>query len=65
MKFKELDIVKVTKNCEKGIKIGDIGTVLIAFRSPYEAYEVEFLDENGYPKAQCTLLPDMLELVKL
>ena len=27
-------------------------------------YEVEVLDEEGNPKAQCTLLPDDLELVE-
>lgn len=63
MKFKEYDTVRIMKDCDEGIKRGAIGAILIVFEKPREAYEVEILDEKGNPKAQCTFLPDDLELV--
>lgn len=51
------------KDCEESVKKGDIGVILMAFENPREAYEVEILNEKGNPKAQCTLVPDDLELV--
>jgi hypothetical protein len=63
MKFKEYDTVRVIKDCEEWIKKGEIGAVLMTFNQPNEAYEVEFVDEDGYPKAQRTFLPEELELV--
>lgn len=63
MKFKEYDTIKVTKYCEEGICKGEIGAIIMAFEKPQEAYEVEFLDEEGFPKAQCTLRPEEMELV--
>ena len=65
MKFKEYDTVKVKKDCEEGVISGEIGAVIMVFEKPQEAYEVEFVDEDGNPKAQCTLLPDELELAKI
>ena len=64
MKFKEYDTVRIMKDCEEGVKKGEIGAVLMVFEKPREAYEVEILDEEGNPKIQCTLLPDELKLVK-
>lgn len=61
MKFKELDTVRIVKDCNEEIKRGEIGVVVMLFEQPREAYEVEVLDENGYTKAQCTFLPDELE----
>lgn len=61
MKFKEYDTVRVLKDCDEGVKKGEIGAILMVFEEPREAYEVEFLDSEGYPKAQCTLLPNDLE----
>ena len=52
------------KDCEEGVKKGELGAILMVFEEPQEAYEVEILDEEGNPKAQCTLLPDDLELVE-
>ena len=63
MKFKEYDTVKVKKDCDGGIQKGDIGSILMVFDKPNEAYEVEFLNSDGKPKAQCTLLPDEIEKV--
>lgn len=62
MKFREYDTVKIMKDCEEGVKKGELGVILMVFEEPQEAYEVEILDEKGNPKAQCTLLPDELEL---
>lgn len=64
MKFKELDIVKILRKCDKKVQIGDIGVVVMVFDNPNEAYEVEVIDKDGFTKAQCTLFPDELELVK-
>lgn len=62
MKFKEYDTVRIMKDCEEGIKKGEIGTILMAFWGPREAYEIEILDDKGNLK-HCTLLPDDLELI--
>lgn len=64
MKFKEYDTVMIMKDCEAGVKKGELGVILMVFEEPREAYEVEILDKEGNPKAQCTLLPDDLQLVK-
>ena len=37
--------------------------VIMAFTTPNEVYEVEFLDEEGNRKAECTLLPGEIEHV--
>lgn len=63
MKFKECDTVKIMKDCNKEIKKGQIGVVIMVFKKPREAYEVEVLDEKGCIKAQCTFLPNELELI--
>lgn len=63
MKFKEYDTVRIMKDCDEGVKKGEFGAIIMVFEDPYEAYEVEVLDVDGNPKAQCTLLPDDLELV--
>ncbi|MBC2250445.1 DUF4926 domain-containing protein [Listeria sp. FSL L7-0123] len=64
MKFQEYDIVRLLKHYENNVKKDDIRAVIMVFTEPNEAYEVEFLDEEGYYKAQCTILPDDLEKVK-
>ena len=64
MKFSEYDCVKTLCNFpEQGIMKGEIGTVIIAFANPNEAYEVEFDDGNGRPKATFPILPNDLENV--
>lgn len=63
MKFKECDAVRIMVDCGEAVKKGEIGAVLMVFEEPQEAYEVEFLDDEGNPKAQYTLRPDDLELV--
>jgi hypothetical protein len=64
MKFNELDNVRTLRNfSEEGIKAGEIGVVVIAFTKPHEAYEVEFDDGKGSPKATFPILPQDLEKV--
>lgn len=65
MKFKEFDTVRIVRDCEEGLKKGEIGAVIMVFEKPREAYEVEVLDEDGNLKIQCTLLPEDLELVEI
>ena len=64
MKFKEYDTVRIMKDYEEDVKKGELGVIIMAFEKPREAYEVEIVDDEGNPKAQCTLLPDDLELIK-
>ena len=64
MKFKEYDTVRIIRDCEEGVKKGEIGVVLMVFQEPQEAYEVEVLDEDGNFKIECALLADDLELVE-
>jgi hypothetical protein len=64
MKFREYDPVRTRRDfLEQGITKGEVGTVIIAFTKPNEAYEVEFDDGNGRPKATFPILPDDLEKV--
>ena len=65
MKFREYDTVIIINDCKNGAKKGEIGTILIVFKEPIEAYEVEIADEKGRTKAQYTLLPDDLKLVEI
>ena len=64
MKFNEYDTVMIRRNYNEQVKKGDIGAVIMVFNNPSEAYEVEFLDENGFTKAQVTLLSEDLEKVE-
>jgi len=57
-----LDAVKTRKDFwEKGVRKGDIGTIVISFTTPNEAYEVEFVNGDGITKAIFAILPDDLE----
>lgn len=63
MKFAEYDTVVLLRDYEnEGVKRGDIGAIVMVYTEPNEAYEVEFVDENGNMKAQIVLPPD--EIVK-
>ncbi len=47
----ECSLVKSLKDVpDKGIKKGDIGTIVHCYTEPREGYEVEFLDKDGYTK---------------
>ena len=62
MKFSELDMVRTLRTfAQYGINKGDVGTILVAFTKPNEAYEVEFDDGMGRPKATFPILPEDLE----
>lgn len=62
MKFLEMDTVILLKDCPKeNLKIGDIGAIVMVYTNPYEAYEVEFVDNQGKTKGQVTLLPDEIK----
>ncbi len=64
MKFKEYELVKILKNTQEDIKIGDIGVIIMVFDNPNEAYEVEIVNDEGNVYAQGTFLPDELELLE-
>ena len=64
MKFSELEVVRTTISFpEFDIIKGDSGTIVIAFASPYEAYEVEFVHKDGATKAMFAILPEHLERI--
>lgn len=51
MKFSELEVVRTKKDIpEEGIRKGDVGTIIVAFTKPNEAYEVEFSEDVLNPK---------------
>ena len=52
MKFSEYDTVKIIKDSANGARRGDIGTILMVFSEPSEAYEVEIANEDGTSRAQ-------------
>jgi hypothetical protein len=61
MQFKEYDVVRLiafVPDCS--IPLGSVGTILVIHEYPYEAYEVEFLDEAGEPIGICILRPNQL-----
>lgn len=60
----EGDVVKLlTALPELELRKGELGTIICAFKEPNEAYDIEFLDEEGWFKAQATLLPQDFEVV--
>lgn len=62
MKFVELEVVRLLKDQpQEGLKAGELGTIIVAFPTPNEAYEVEFVDNDGRTRAQLVLLPDEIE----
>lgn len=62
MKFLEYDTVVLINDYEnEGLKKGDMGAVLMVYTEPNEAYEVEFVDNDGEVKAQVVLLPNEIE----
>jgi hypothetical protein len=46
---------------ERGLRMGDIGTIVLVFERPNLAYEVEFVDQDGRTRAQLPLLPEQVE----
>ena len=59
------DVVRIlTSHPEDGVVAGELGAILCVFDVPDEAYEVEFVDEDGRPRAQLTLAPSEIEPVR-
>ena len=64
MNYEVYETVKVLEDEPKeGIKKGDIGTIIMIYDTPNEAYEVEFVDEEGRVKYQGVYLSN--QIVKL
>ncbi len=62
MKFDELQVVQTLIAFPKeNIEIGEIGTIVACFMVPNEAYEVEFVYDNGSTKAVFAILPEHIE----
>lgn len=60
-----LDLVALTTDRpQDGLKKGQDGTVVEVFPEPEHAYEVEFVDPEGYTIALVTARPEELRLVR-
>lgn len=60
-KFKLLQLVALINDLpEQGLKAGTRGTIIEEFTVPHEAYEVEFVDDDGRPFAQVALQPHQI-----
>ena len=57
MKFQEYDLVRILKDCEEGVRKGEVGTVLLSFENPVEAYEVEFWMKQDGKKRNVLFFP--------
>ena len=57
------DVVALTSPApEHGLVAGKTGTIVEVYDAPREAYEVEFIDEDGYTLAVFPLTPDEFEV---
>ena len=64
MNYEVYETVKVLEDePNEGIKKWDIGTIIMIYDTPNEAYEVEFVDEEGRVKYQGVYLSN--QIVKL
>ena len=64
MKFQELDVVCLTKAVPgSGLSVGAVGAVVMTYTNPREAFEVEFVGEDGDTIAMLPLEPNFLALV--
>jgi len=62
VKFNELETVRLLKEYpEKFLKKGDIGVVVMIYNNPNEAYEVEFINDDGTTKAMFVISPEDIE----
>jgi len=61
--LKDHDVIKI--NCDLSDKVlkGAVGAIVMVFEHPSLAYEVEFLDEEGYTIDICTINPQQIEEV--
>jgi len=64
MKFNEIDVIEtLIAFPDEGIRKGEIGTIVMVYDKPHEAYEVEFVNDDGTTKAMFAILPEHLEKV--
>ncbi|ASB89493.1 DUF4926 domain-containing protein [Bacillus sonorensis] len=62
MKFEQYEtVVLIEDDPTEDLKKGEVGTVVMIFTEPEEAYEVEFVDEEGKTKVQKAFLPEKLK----
>lgn len=60
-KAQELDVVELTEDLpEFGLKKGEMGTVVVAFDNPDEAYDLEFVDESGKSRFAYAVKPNQI-----
>ena len=59
--LKDHDVIKI--NCDLSDKVlkGAEGTIVMVFNQPYLAYEVEFIDVEGYTLDILTVTPEQIE----
>lgn len=55
-------MVKVTKNIQNNIKVGDIGTVVHIFDVTPPIYEIEFIDNEGRTTEMASLKEEDMNL---
>jgi len=62
MNLKLLDRVRLKKDIPKrNLRKGMLGTVVLIYEKPDEAFEVEFSDDQGGTVAQLALAPSDIE----
>ena len=65
MKPKLFDVVRTLRPlCDGALEIGSTGAVILVFEEPSEAYEVEFVDDEGRATAILTLQREDFEIVR-
>ncbi|MCL2358064.1 MAG: DUF4926 domain-containing protein, partial [Defluviitaleaceae bacterium] len=65
MKFECHQAVKTLINFpEHNVSSGEIGAVVVCFTTPNEAYEVEFVNNDGSTRAMFAILPEYIESVR-
>lgn len=63
--MKELDVVELVKDIpSKGLRVGMSGTIVTVYGNADtpQAYEIEFIDEDGNTTALTTVEPSFLKL---
>lgn len=64
MKPKLFDTIRLTKGCPNdGLSHEALGVIITIFEEPDEAYEVEFVDDDGTTIAQLALQRSQFVLV--
>lgn len=60
-KAQQLEIVELAEDLpEYGLKRGERGTVVVAFDEPSEAYDLEFVDEDGQSRFAYSVRPNQI-----